>query len=84
MPEISVTYVGDMADEVQSFNCNTPREMLTQAVDYFGGTIVTEDPDLNVVVLTDTTGSDQKIRDIYRLVNHLNENEAEQIPSILI
>lgn len=84
MPEISVTYVGDMADEVQSFNCNTPREMLTQAVDYFGGTIVTEDPDLNVVVLTDTTGSDQKIRDIYRLVNHLNENEAEQIPTIFI
>ncbi len=78
----SVTYFGDEVDDVQTFNCYTVRDMMSQTLRYFGCTTVKEDPDVAVVAVTSTDTNPDIL--LCQLVSLLNENEADQIPTILV
>jgi hypothetical protein len=82
MPSVTVTYLGDQTDTVQSYNCNTPKEMVDQALDYYGASEVPEDGDLSVVVVTPTAENADSL--LSQLVSLLNENQQNQIPTILV
>lgn len=83
-PRISVTYLGDGRDKVQSYNCHTPSEMVVQAIAYCGGELVTEEPQLQAVVLTASDTVQAQDQTTLQLVELLNENESKQIPTIFI
>lgn len=79
---ISVTYLGDQADQVLSYNCYTPRQIMDQAIAYFGGTQDTESPDLSVIAITNS--KDNTTQTYCSLISLLNENEAAGLPTILV
>lgn len=79
---VSVTYLGDQADQVLSYNCYTPRQIMDQALEYYGATQVSESPDLSIVTITNS--KDDPTQAFCSLVSLLNENEAAGLPTILI
>ncbi len=81
-PDVSVSYLGDQTDCTLDFNCYTTREMVDATLSYYGCNQVTEDPDLSVVVVTEADANSSIM--LCRLVSLLNENEAAQIPTILV
>lgn len=83
-PRVSITFLGDGADQVQNFNCDTPSQMTADAISYFGGTVVTSDPQINVVVLTASNSAYQRDQTTLALTNLLNENENKKLPTIFI
>jgi hypothetical protein len=58
--------------------------MVDQAVAYQNGIVVEEQPDVSVLVLTDSDTSTQRYYSVYQLISQLNENEAQQLPTILL
>ena len=83
-PRVSITFLGDGADQVQNFNCDPPSQMVADAISYFGGTVVTSDPQVNVVVLTASTTVSRRDQTTLALTNLLNENEHNKLPTIFI
>jgi hypothetical protein len=82
MPKVTVTYFGDQADTVQSFNCYTAKEMVDQTLEYYGAKQVETDGDLNIIVAT--TASQNTDTMVCQLVSQLNENQQNGIPTILV
>lgn len=82
--DTAVTYFGDQQDRHQSFNCDTPSEMILQTMDYFGCRQVSEDPELSIVVLTTSSTSEDHEKALCDLVSLLNENEYQGIPTVLV
>lgn len=83
-PQVSVSYFGDRADEIPNFNYAVLREMVDDTLEYLGAEQVQQDADLSVLVVTPCDSSDRRREDLLRLVSQLNENEQDQIPTILI
>lgn len=82
--QVSVTYFGENVNSVGSFNYLDVQNMVSQTLDYFNGTIVEDQPDISVLVLTDSNDTEQRDYSVYQLINQLNENEAQQLPTILL
>ncbi len=83
-PKVQVTYFGDRADVAPSFNHHILRNMVDQTLDYLGAVQTQEDPDLSVLVVTACDNDSRRGEDLLGLVSRLNENEYDQIPTILI
>lgn len=83
-PRVSITFLGDGADQVQNFNCDPPSQMVADAISYFGGTVVTSNPQVNVVVLTASTTASRRDQATLALTTLLNENEHNKLPTIFI
>ena len=83
-PRVRVTYLGDMRDQVLSFNCFTVKENVDQPLSYYGAKQTQTNPDLSLVVVTDAAASSGRAKLTYDLVSLLNENEANQIPTMLV
>ena len=79
--DVSVTYLGDKADTVLSYNCYTAREIMDQTINYYGANQVQDNPDLSIVVLTPSA---QSAKNLCTLVSLLNENEVDKLPTILV
>lgn len=82
--DASVTYFGDYADTALSFNCDTPAEMISQAMAYFGCTEAEEAPDLSILVFTGSVRNEDREKTICDLVSRLNENEQAGLPTLLV
>lgn len=83
-PKVQVTYFGDRADVAPSFNHHILRNMVDQTLDYLGAVQTQEDPDLSVLVVTACDNDSRRREDLLGLVSRLNENEYNQIPTILM
>ncbi len=80
--KVSVSYFGDEAHKVLSYNCFTVSEILDNTLAYYGAQHVEQDADLSLVVVT--TAYENSDWMLNQLVSTLNENEYHQIPTILI
>ena len=83
-PRVQVTYFGDGADMTPDFNTTPLRDMVDQTLSYLEAEQTSGSPDLSVVVVTACDSQLSRQGELLNLVSRLNENEASQIPTILI
>lgn len=86
MPTIrmSIDYFGSDPENIGEYNFLSTETMLEQEIPYYGGQIVTEDPEISVVVLSAPEDPMERGNVFLSAISRLNENENNQIPTILI
>ena len=79
---VSVSCFGDEANKVLSYNCFTVSEILDNTLTYYGAQHTEQDAELSLVVVTAANENSDLV--LNQLISTLNENEYNQIPTILI
>lgn len=80
----AVTYYGDDKEDVGTFNYQTNAQMIENLISYHNGVLVSEDPDISVLVYTTSNDGKKRNRDMLDLVSQINQNEADHVPTILL
>jgi hypothetical protein len=60
------------------------QEAIEKALGYQNGILVDQQPEVSLLVLTDSDTGDRRNAALYQLISQLNENEAQQLPTILL
>ena len=81
---VSATYFGSTADQPFSYSVRTVREAVTQALSCFNTVLTEENPEISVLVLSDSAAEEARNAALYQLISQINENEAAQLPTIVI
>lgn len=80
----TVTYYGDTKEEVGTFNYQTNAQMVENLISYHDGVLVTENPDVSVLVYTTSDDQTAQNRNMLDLISQVNQNEADHVPTILV
>lgn len=80
----AVSYYGDSKETVGDYNYMTISDMVQESILYHGGVLVSEQPDVSVLVYTTSEVADRRNRNMLELISKINENELNQIPTILL
>jgi hypothetical protein len=81
---VSAQYFGDQAAAVGTYNYLEHQEAIEKTLDYQNGVLVDQQPEVSLLVLTDSDTEDRRNAALYQLISQLNENEARQLPTILL
>lgn len=79
---LNVTYYGAAADMIPEFNYQPVSELISSTADYLGAEITTGEGDISVIVVA--CGSGQNTENFAQVIDQINQNELNQIPTILI
>lgn len=80
----SVTYYGNDKEDVGTFNYQTNAQMIEKLISYHNGVLVTEEPDVSLLVYTTSDDENERNRDMLDLISQINQNEADHVPTILM
>ena len=81
---VSVSYYGASSDQVGDFNYLSAEEMVTDAIGFYRANLTEDNPDVSVLVYLSAKDTKLQYAAIADLVGKINENEHNQIPTILI
>ena len=79
---LNVTYYGAAADMIPEFNYQSVSKLISSTADYLGAEITTGKGDISVIVVA--CGSGQNTENFAQVIDQINQNERNQIPTILI
>lgn len=81
---VALSYYGGSSEQVGAFNYVEVETMVEDTILYHNGALVTENPDVAVLVYCTTTDDMLATQEIQRLIDQINENNRRHIPTILL
>lgn len=81
---VELSYFGGSPEQVGDYNYIKVEDMVEDTIHYHYGSMVTEEPDIAVLVYCTTSDETLAETEIQRLVDQINENAENHLPTMLL